>query len=133
MTPRAPVDTQTLPSGATSTSPAPLTLANRCSDEKARGGGHFVNSFVIGTLLAGVGVAATVGAGVGVGTGVGETRVAGVIVVAELPHANRTSPATSATPARALRLGAGTTRSVSCVAMAPGVVGNVGHAQPPSS
>jgi hypothetical protein len=85
MTPREPADTQTVPSGPVATLPAPLTDENRGSDEKARDAGHLVRSFVMGTLLVGVGAA--VGVGVAVGTGVGETLVAGVIAALVAPQA----------------------------------------------
>jgi hypothetical protein len=80
-------------------SPAPATLAKRGSVENARGFGHSVNSFVIGTVLV-VGAGVADGDGVGVVAGVGETLVAGVIAGAVPPQAKSTVVATSAAPAR---------------------------------
>jgi hypothetical protein len=99
ITPREPVDTHTLPSEATSMSPAPATLAKRVSEEKARGFGHRVSSFVIGTVLV-VGAGVAEGDCEGVVAGVGETLVAGVMAGAVPPHAKSTVTASSEAPAR---------------------------------
>ena len=99
---RDPADTHTVPSGAVATLPAPLTDENRGSDEKARGAGHLVRSFVMGTLLVGVGVGAAVALGVAVGTGVGETLVTGVIAVLVAPQAAISAPASAPSTKRGL-------------------------------
>jgi hypothetical protein len=80
-------------------SPAPATLAKRVSEEKARGFGHRVSSFVIGTVLV-VGAGVADGDGEGVVAGVGETLVAGVMAGVFPPQAKSTVTASSAALAR---------------------------------